>query len=206
MATPKKRKPAAKASKPKKPTKPTTPRKGVLTKKQKLFGDEYLIDLNATQAAIRAGYSKATAAAIGYENLIKPHIKEYIQIRMDARQERLEIDADYVLRHLVREVEADMADLYDENNRLRPIRQWPMVWRQGLVLGVEVDELYEGSGDDRRQIGVTSKLRQSDRANRLVSLGKHVKVQAFRDQVSVEGSLTLEDYVLARDAERAGNK
>ena len=49
-----------------------------MTEKQKRFCDEYLIDLNATQAAIRAGYSKRTAAVIGVENLKKPNIKKYI--------------------------------------------------------------------------------------------------------------------------------
>ena len=49
-----------------------------MTAKQQRFCDEYLIDLNATQAAIRAGYSKKTARAIGNENLMKPDIKKYI--------------------------------------------------------------------------------------------------------------------------------
>lgn len=53
-----------------------------LTAKQKRFIDEYLLDLNATQAAIRAGYSEKTAKEIGYENLTKPHILAAIQDRM----------------------------------------------------------------------------------------------------------------------------
>lgn len=59
-----------------------------LTAKQKRFCDEYLIDCNATQAAIRAGYSRKTAGAIGYENLEKPQIKEYI----DEQLKRIEND------------------------------------------------------------------------------------------------------------------
>lgn len=59
-----------------------------LTVKQKRFCDEYLIDCNATQAAIRAGYSKKTAGAVGYENLKKPQIKEYI----DEQLKRIEND------------------------------------------------------------------------------------------------------------------
>ena len=53
-----------------------------MTEKQKRFCDEYLTDLNATQAAIRAGYSKKTAYSIGEENLRKPELKEYIEKRM----------------------------------------------------------------------------------------------------------------------------
>lgn len=68
-----------------------------LRPKQAAFVDEYLVDLNATQAAIRAGYSEKTAEAIGHENLRKPLIKSAIQERMNARIERTEITQDYVL-------------------------------------------------------------------------------------------------------------
>jgi phage terminase small subunit len=69
-----------------------------LTPKQQRFVDEYLIDLNATQAAIRAGYSKATAGSIGDENLKKPEIAAAIAERMRARAQRTEITQDMVLQ------------------------------------------------------------------------------------------------------------
>lgn len=71
-----------------------------LTKKQKMFCDEYLIDLNATQAAIRAGYSKKTAYSIANENLNKPELKTYIEERMAAKEKKLVADQDEVLRYL----------------------------------------------------------------------------------------------------------
>jgi phage terminase small subunit len=71
-----------------------------LTEKQKTFVKEYLIDLNATQAAIRAGYSEATAKEIGYENLTKPHIAEAIQKALNERSNRTGITADWVLNSL----------------------------------------------------------------------------------------------------------
>ena len=71
-----------------------------MTPKQKMFCDEYLIDLNATQAAIRAGYSKKTAQQIGTENLAKPLIKEYIAARMAEKQAKLIADQDEVLQYL----------------------------------------------------------------------------------------------------------
>ncbi|WP_198536599.1 terminase small subunit [Paenibacillus sp. DMB5] len=70
-----------------------------LTAKQKLFATEYLVDLNATQAAIRAGYSAKTAGSVGQENLTKPEIKIAIKKAMDKRSERTEITADMVLQH-----------------------------------------------------------------------------------------------------------
>lgn len=71
-----------------------------MTAKQKLFCDEYLIDLNATQAAIRAGYSKKTANRIGTENLSKLVIKQYIADRMAEKDKKLVADQDEVLEYL----------------------------------------------------------------------------------------------------------
>lgn len=71
-----------------------------MTAKQKLFCDEYLVDLNSTQAAIRAGYSKKTAGRIGTENVQKPVIKEYISKRMAEKESQLIANQDEVLRYL----------------------------------------------------------------------------------------------------------
>lgn len=71
-----------------------------LTAKQQRFVDEYLIDLNATQAAIRAGYAKKTAYSIGEENLRKPEIKSRIETRMAEKEAALIADQDEVLKYL----------------------------------------------------------------------------------------------------------
>jgi phage terminase small subunit len=71
-----------------------------MTAKQQRFCDEYLIDLNATQAAIRAGYSKKTAQQMGAENLSKPLIKQYIADRMAEKESQLIADQDEVLKYL----------------------------------------------------------------------------------------------------------
>lgn len=71
-----------------------------MTAKQQRFCDEYLIDLNATQAAIRAGYSRKTARQAGAENMTKPVIKEYIKARMDEKESELIADQDEVLKYL----------------------------------------------------------------------------------------------------------
>ncbi len=81
-----------------------------MTAKQQLFVDEYLIDLNATQAAIRAGYSEKTAQAIGAENLTKPLVAEAIAEALQARSERTEITQDRVLAELAAIGFADMPD------------------------------------------------------------------------------------------------
>jgi len=71
-----------------------------LTAKQEMFCREYIIDLNATQAAIRAGYSEKTAKDIGCENLAKPNIAERIQTLFNERAEKAEISAEWVLNNL----------------------------------------------------------------------------------------------------------
>ena len=76
-----------------------------LTPKQQRFVDEYLIDLNATQAAIRAGYSEKTAYSIGDENLKKPEIKKAIEQAQQERQKRTLVTQDDVIRGLLTEAE-----------------------------------------------------------------------------------------------------
>lgn len=68
-----------------------------LTKKQERFVEEYLIDLNATQAAIRAGYSRKTAEQIGYQLLQKPSVQEKLSEAMARRSKRTGITQDLVL-------------------------------------------------------------------------------------------------------------
>lgn len=81
---------------------------GKLTDKQKRFVEEYLIDLNATQAAIRAGYSEKTAYSIGEENLRKPEVKIAIQQAQKKRSERVNITQDDVLKGLLEVVTISM--------------------------------------------------------------------------------------------------
>ena len=81
-----------------------------LTAKQKRFCDEYLVDLNATQAAIRAGYSEKTARAIGAENLTKLDIKEYIEKRMAEKEAELIADQNEVMRYLTAVMRRELTD------------------------------------------------------------------------------------------------
>ena len=91
-----------------------------LTDKQQRFVDEYLIDLNATQAAIRAGYSEKTAQQMGSENLSKPVIQEAIAIAQDKRAERTEISQDYVIKTIVETIErcSQAKQVYDKSGEL----------------------------------------------------------------------------------------
>src|SRR6185369_10974314 len=97
------------------------------------------------------------------------------------RSEKLDADAEFVLQRLVAEVNADLSDLYTNDGDLKPISEWPKVWRQGLVVGVEVEALFAGSGEERKQVGHVKKIKLSDRLRRLELIGKHIRVNAFQE-------------------------
>lgn len=90
-----------------------------LSPKQRQFVAEYLIDLNATKAAIRAGYSVKTACAIGNENLRKPQIAAAIALAQAKREERTGITQDRVLQELARIAFFDIRTLYNEDGTLK---------------------------------------------------------------------------------------
>lgn len=152
-----------------------------LTARQSRFVDEYLIDLNATQAAIRAGYSKKTAGRTAHENLKKPEIERAIQERMNQRSERTRVDADYVLHRLAEIDQMDVLDIMADDGTLRPVSEWPKVWRQ-FISAMDVSELWEGVGEDRKQIGLLKKIKFPDKVKSLELLGRHVDVQAWRER------------------------
>ncbi|HCH7475137.1 terminase small subunit [Pseudomonas aeruginosa] len=148
-----------------------------LTKKQRLFVDEYLIDLNATQAAIRAGYSTRRATEIGYQLLQRPEVAQAIQAAMAERSKRTEVEADYVIRRLREIDEMDVLDILEDDGSFRSIRDWPRVWRQFLS-GIEIAELFEGRGDDRRIAGVLRKVKWPDKLRNLELLSRHVGTES----------------------------
>lgn len=149
-----------------------------LTEKQKAFVEEYLVDLNATHAAIRAGYSERTAYSKGNALLRHPEVATEIATAKLARSERTRVDADWLLARLAAEVEADIADLYDDNGALKPVKEWPEIWRKGLVAGLDVEEIKA----DGRTVGLIRKVKLSDRTRRLEMIGKHIDVAAFTEK------------------------
>lgn len=175
---------------------------GKLTEKQRRFVEAYLLDPNATRAAIAAGYSEKTAHSQGPRLLENVEVQAALDAARQKREEKTGVDAAWVLERLALEATADIADLYDENtNTLKPVHEWPLIWRQGLIAGIEINELFEGRGDERVQIGYVSKLKLSDKIKRVELLGKHVRVNAFQDVVQHKGLDGLADR-LARAKKR----
>lgn len=178
-----------------------------LTGKQPLFVAEYLIDFNGTQAAIRAGYSKRTAKDISAENLSKPNIQKAINEAMTERINRTKADADYVLERLVSIDKMDVLDILNHDGSLKSVGDWPLIWRQ-YISGIDVSEIYEGSGDERKLAGLLKKIKWPDKLKNLELLGKHVNVQAFKERTEVdlgsETQQTLRDIIKAIDGTSKG--
>jgi phage terminase small subunit len=170
-----------------------------LNPQQEKFVLEYLKDMNATQAAIRAGYSSNNADVTGPRLLGNVRIAAAVADALEERSKATKIDAQYVLKRLHDENEADLADLYDaDTGALLPVHKWPLIWRKGLVQGVDVEELRE----EGATIGVVRKVKISDRIKRTELIGKHVDVQAFADKLDVSVTDNLAER-LARAKARA---
>ncbi len=151
-----------------------------LTDKQELFAREYLKDLNGTQAAIRAGYSEKTANEQASRLLANVNVQKFVAELKSARVEQTGIDAAYVLRRLVEIDQMDVLDILLQNGELKPIKDWPKVWRTTLS-GMDVVEM--ASADSA---ALLKKIKWPDKVKNLELLGKHVSVQAFKEQSSHE--------------------
>lgn len=165
---------------------------GTLEPKQLRFVEEFALDCNATQAAIRAGYSQRTARQIGAENLSKPVIQQAIKTRLQKHTEAVGVTVERVLQELTRMAWVDIGEAFDEQGVLKPIHDIPEDVRRAIV-SIEVDELWEGTGKDREQVGVTRKVRFADKKGSNELLGKYLKM--FIDQIEHSASGTLADLL-----------
>jgi phage terminase small subunit len=158
-----------------------------LTEQQELFCREYVKDLNATQAAIRAGYSEKGAFVRGCELLKLRKVADRVAALKQKSFDRIETESDMLLRQLVDECTADIADIIDEQGNLKPIKEWPLVWRQGLVSGIDVQRMV--AAEDAETI--VHKIRLADRTRVKELLGKHIKVLAWKEVVQNDASDAL---------------
>lgn len=162
-----------------------------LTDKQQAFIEEYLIDLNGTQAAIRAGYSPKTANEAAARLLAKVSIQTELSRLKQKRSERVQVDADYVLQRITDIDKMDIADIVDGKGNLKAILEWPKIWRQ-YISGMDVAEMFQkGGGEERALIGVLKKIKWPDKLKNLELMGKHVSVLAFKEQIGHSGEVTV---------------
>ncbi len=149
-----------------------------MTKKQKRFVEEYLIDLNATQAAIRAGYSPATAKEIGCENLTKPNISEAISKAMAERSRRTGINQDRVLQELARIGFAKITDVVDPDTaKIRPDASEDDL---ACIQSIKIKP---------NEFGTEREVKLYDKKSALVDLGKHLGL--FKEKMELTGDMDL---------------
>ena len=149
-----------------------------LTPKQEMFVKEYLIDLNATQAAIRAGYNKNTAYSIGEENLKKPEIQAAIQKAMDERADRTNITADKVLSELAQIAFDDISNYLDFEMDEQTKQIKVTVKKSKEIDTRSISEISLGKDGQ-------FKFKLYCKDNALVQLGKHLGI--FNDKLELMG-------------------
>ncbi len=153
-----------------------------MTKKQKLFVEEYLIDLNATQAAIRAGYSAGTAYSIGQENLTKPEIKFAVDKALAERSKRTGINADRVLTELAKLAFMNPADVVNFSDG--SVKKGAERDDLACIQSVKVKTSYSDNGES-----VEKEVKMYDKKSALELLGKHLGI--FNDKLKIEGSIPV---------------
>jgi phage terminase small subunit len=179
-----------------------------LTDKQEMFCREYLIDLNATQAAIRAGYSEKTANEQGAQNLAKLSIQNRISDLKLQRNEQVNIDAGYVLRRLVEIDQMDVLDILKDDGGIKAISEWPKVWRT-TISSFDINTSITNF-DETTIENMLKKIKWPDKVKNLELLGKHISVMAFKEQASHEltgkNGSPIEVATLTKDEYRAARR
>ena len=165
-----------------------------MRKQHKLFVREYLKDLNATNAAIRAGYSKKTAVVQGCRLLTYAKIPEAIEKGFQKRANKVEVDADYVLRRLKAIDDMQVSEILEDDLTLKPLSEWPLTWKQSIS-SIDLQELSAGMNNSEAAMTVIKKIKWPDKIKNLELLGKHVDVMAFKERIDHNHTVTLEELV-----------
>ncbi|KVX62459.1 terminase small subunit [Burkholderia stagnalis] len=157
-----------------------------LNPKQARFVDEYLRDLNGTQAAIRAGYSAKAASQIGSRLLANAKVQAAITAARERLAKKFEITRERVMLEYARLAFADPRAFFREDGTLKRVPELDDDTAAALA-GFEVTEEFDGSGEDRMQVGVTSKVKWSDKRAALDSISKVMGWSVDRVKAEVSG-------------------
>jgi len=155
-----------------------------VTRKQQRFCMEYLVDLNASQAAIRAGYSTDTAGAIGFENLKKPEIAKRVEELQAERSIRTSVTQDRTLRELARIAFFDIRKAFHPDGSLKPLAEMDEA-TAACIAGLEAENIY--AKDAKGKLTVTGRIFKIKLANKLGALdtiARHLGM--FVDKTTME--------------------
>lgn len=161
-----------------------------LTAMQEAYAQEYTkCPENHTQAAINAGFSPNTAAVKASVMMRDERIQKRIAELMEERNKRLRVSADYVLLRLVEIDQMDVLDILNDDGTLKPIREWPKIWRttlSGFDLSSTIMNMDETSIET-----ILKKIKWPDKVKNLELIGKHVDVNAFRERLEIDVKMTI---------------
>lgn len=148
-----------------------------MTKKQKLFCEEYLIDLNATQAAIRAGYSPESARQSGTDNMKNPYIRARIEKAMAERSRRTGVNAERVVLELAKIAFVNAGMIIDATDATLKTDAAPE--DLAAIQSIKVKDM----GD----MGIEREIRMADKLKALELLGRHLGM--FNDKIRLDAKL-----------------
>lgn len=179
-----------------------------ITSMQEAYAQEYTkCPENQTQAAINAGFSPNTAAVKASVMMRDERIQKRIAELMEERNKRLRVSADYVLLRLVEIDQMDVLDILNDDGTLKPIREWPKIWRTTLS-GFDLSSTIMNMNEDSIET-ILKKIKWPDKVKNLELIGKHVDVNAFKERLEVSGTVTIADRMAKarrRVKEQAGGE
>ncbi|MEW6125017.1 MAG: terminase small subunit [Pseudomonadota bacterium] len=166
-----------------------------MTPRQEQFVREYLIDLNATQAAIRAGYSAKTARQIGERLLTYVDVAEAIRVAMAERSRRTQITGDRVLEELAKIAFFDIREAFSANGTLKPLDEMTPTAR-AVIANLDVSDVHDRDGNI---VGRLSKVRLADKVAVLTLLMRHLGM--LNDKIKVQGDAENPLTLLIREVQ-----
>ncbi|ELY7446556.1 terminase small subunit [Escherichia coli] len=179
-----------------------------LTAMQESYCQSYIkTPENQSQAAIDAGFSPNTAAVKASVMMRDERIQKRIAELMGERNKRMRVSADYVLMRLVEIDQMDVLDILNDDGSLKPIREWPKIWRTTLS-GFDLSSTIMNMNEDLIET-ILKKIKWPDKVKNLELIGKHVDVNAFKERLEVSGTVTIADRMAAarrRVKEQAGGE
>lgn len=179
-----------------------------LTAMQEAYCQSYIKSPeNQSQAAIDAGFSPNTASVKASVMMRDERIQKRIAELMEERNKRNRVSADYVLMRLVEIDQMDVLDILNDDGSLKPIREWPKIWRTTLS-GFDLSSTIMNMNEDSIET-ILKKIKWPDKVKNLELIGKHVDVNAFKERLEISGTVTIADRMAAarrRVKEQAGGE
>lgn len=161
-----------------------------LNPRQAQFVREYLVDLNASAAYRRAGYKTGNADVLGPRLLGNAGIQAAVQVAYQTRAAKVELTAEQVLREIKNAAFLDPLALFAPDGTLLPLDQMPEHARRAIA-GLEVEEVYEGQGKARRQVGYLKKIKLVSKEGTLTLAGRHLGMFTDKTELTGKGGADL---------------